>query len=163
MNSALARSIADLSNRWRSRFSRWRSSPKSGHLRRGARGEKLACRFLRRNGYKVLYRNFRGRTGGEIDVVCRDNDTLVFVEVKTRTSEDFGRPFEAVDRAKRKRISRGGLAWLRMLGGLAWLRMLDNPDILFRFDVVEVIIADDAKPRLELIKNAFPLSKPYLY
>ncbi|SRR5207244_737052 len=154
MNSALARSIADLSNRWRSRFSRWRSSPKSGHLRRGARGEKLACRFLRRNGYKVLYRNFRGRTGGEIDVVCRDNDTLVFVEVKTRTSEDFGRPFEAVDRAKRKRISRGGLAWLRML---------DNPDILFRFDVVEVIIADDAKPRLELIKNAFPLSKPYLY
>jgi len=114
----------------------------------------LACRFLRRNGYKVLYRNFRGRTGGEIDVVCRDNDTLVFVEVKTRTSEDFGRPFEAVDRAKRKRISRGGLAWLRML---------DNPDILFRIDVVEVIIADDAKPRLELIKNAFPLSKPYLY
>src|SRR5207247_2960004 len=154
MNSALARSIADLSNRWRSRFLRWRSSPKSGHLRRGARGEKLACRFLRRNGYKVLYRNFRGRTGGEIDVVCRDNDTLVFVEVKTRTSEDFGRPFEAVDRAKRKRISRGGLAWLRML---------DNPEILFRFDVVEVIIADDAKPRLELIKNAFPLSKPSLY
>jgi hypothetical protein len=57
----------------------------------------LACRFLRRNGYKVLYRNFRGRTGGEIDVVCRDNDTLVFVEVKTRTSEDFGRPLEAVE------------------------------------------------------------------
>src|SRR5213596_1172478 len=154
MNSALARSIADLSSRWRNHFSRWKSSPKSGHLRRGARGEKLACRFLRRNGYKVLHRNCRGRTGGEIDVVCRDNDTLVFVEVKTRTSADFGRPFEAVDRAKRKRISRGGLAWLRML---------DNPDILFRFDVVEVIIADDAKPRLELIKNAFPLSKPYLY
>ena len=44
-----------------------------------------------------------------------------------------------------------------------FLRMLDNPDILFRFDVVEVIVADDAKPRLELIKNAFPLSKPYLY
>jgi hypothetical protein len=41
--------------------------------------------------------------------------------------------------------------------------MLDNPDILFRFDVVEVIVADDAKPRLELIKNAFSLSKPYLY
>ena len=41
--------------------------------------------------------------------------------------------------------------------------MLDNPDIVFRFDVVEVIIADNSKPRLELIKNAFPLSKPYLY
>ena len=154
MNSALARSIADLSNRWRNRFSLLRNSPKSVHLRRGAHGEKLACRFLRCNGYKILYRNFKGRSGGEIDIVCRDNDTLVFVEVKTRTREDFGRPVAAVDRQKQKRISRGGLAWLRML---------DNPDILFRFDVVEVIVADDAKPRLELIKNAFPLSKPYLY
>ncbi len=78
----------------------------------------------------------------------------MFVEVKTRTREDFGRPLEAVDRTKQKRISRGALAWLRML---------DNPDILFRFDVVEVIVTDDAKPRLELIKNAFPLSRPYLY
>ena len=86
--------------------------------------------------------------------MCRDNDTLVFIEVKTRTREDFGRPFAAVDREKRKRISRGALAWLRML---------DNPDILFRFDVAEVILADHAKPRVELIKNAFPLSKPYLY
>jgi putative endonuclease len=154
MNLALARSIADLSNRWRNHFSRWRTSANSGHLRRGVRGEKLACRYLKRNGYKILLRNFRGRSGGEIDVVCRDNDTLVFVEVKTRTREDFGRPFEAVDRAKQKRISRGALAWLRML---------DNPDILFRFDVVEVVIADDAEPRVELIKNAFPLSKPYLY
>ena len=154
MNSALAQSIADRSNRWRNRFSRWRSSSKSGHLRRGVRGEKLACRYLRRSGYKILLRNFRGRSGGEIDVVCRDNDTLVFVEVKTRAREDFGRPVAAVDRQKQKRISRGALAWLRML---------DNRDILFRFDVVEVIMTDDRKPRLELIKNAFPLSKPYLY
>jgi putative endonuclease len=154
MNSALAQSIADLSSRWRSRFSRWKISPTSGHLRRGARGEALACRYLKRNGYKVLHRNFRGRSGGEIDVVCRDNDTLVFVEVKTRGREDFGRPVEAVDREKRKRISRGALAWLRML---------DNPDILFRFDVVEVIMVDETKPGVELVRNAFPLSKPYLY
>ena len=154
MNSGLAQSIADLSNRWHNRFSHWKTSPKSDHLRRGALGEKLACRYLKRNGYKILFRNFRGRSGGEIDVVCRDNDTLVFIEVKTRGREDFGRPVEAVDREKQRRISRGALAWLRML---------DNPDILFRFDVVEIIIANDAKPRLELIKNAFPLSKPYLY
>ena len=146
----LVRSIADLSNRWRSRFSPSRPE----HLQLGIRGEKLACRFLRRNGYKVLYRNFRGRTGGEIDVVCRERDTLVFVEVKTRTREDFGRPFEAIDRDKRKRISRGGLAWLRLL---------DDPDILFRFDVVEVIIAEGAEPRLELIQNAFSLPEPYIY
>ncbi len=126
----------------------------SQHLRLGARGEKLACRFLRRSGYKILYRNFRGRTGGEIDIVGRDHDTLVFVEVKTRTREDFGRPFDAVDRNKQKRISRGGLAWLRLLG---------DPDILFRFDVVEVIIAKGAEPRFELLRNAFSLSEPYIY
>jgi len=74
--------------------------------------------------------------------------------VKTRTGEDFGRPFEAIDRDQRKRISRGGLAWLRLL---------DDPDILFRFDVVEVIIAEGAEPRLELIQNAFSLPEPYIY
>ena len=124
------------------------------HLRLGTRGEKLACRFLRRNGYKVLYRNFRGRSGGEIDIVCRDKDMLVFVEVKTRTREDFGRPFDAVDRNKQKRIARGGLAWLRLL---------DDPDILFRFDVVEVIIVEDAQPRFELLRDAFALPEPYIY
>ena len=154
MNTGLVRFIADLSNRWRNRFLLSKASSSPQHLRRGARGEKLACRFLRHKGYKILYRNFKGRSGGEIDIVCRDRDTLVFVEVKTRTREDFGRPIAAVDREKQKRISRGGLNWLRML---------DNPDILFRFDVVEVIIAEDASPRLELIKNAFPLSKPYIY
>ena len=150
MNTGLVRFIDDLSNRWRSRFS---GSPPQ-HLRLGTRGEKLACQFLKRSGYKILYRNFRGRTGGEIDVVCRDGDTLVFVEVKTRTREDFGRPIEAIDRDKRKRLSRGGLAWLRLL---------NDPDILFRFDVVEVIIPEGAEPRIELIKNAFALSEPYIY
>jgi putative endonuclease len=150
MSTGLVRFIADLSSRWRSRSS---SSPPP-HLRLGVRGENLACQFLRRHGYKILYRNFRGRTGGEIDVVCRDGNTLVFVEVKTRTREDFGRPFEAIDRDKQKRIARGGLAWLRLLG---------DPDILFRFDVVEVIIAEGAEPRLELLRDAFALPEPYVY
>ncbi len=127
---------------------------KPAHLRLGARGEKLAARYLRRHGFKILYRNFRGRQGGEIDLVCRERDTLVFVEVKTRTREDFGRPLEAVNAAKQRRISLGGLAWLRLLG---------NPDILFRFDVVEVTIAGEQPPRIELVRNAFQLSEPYLY
>ena len=150
MNSALARSIAGLSSRWRNRFSLSRAE----HLERGARGEKLACRFLRQHGYKILYRNFRGRSGGEIDIVCRDGDTLTFVEVKTRRDDDFGRPFDAITQDQRKRISRGALAWLRLL---------DNPDILFRFDVVEVIMNQKEPPRLELIRNAFGLSAPYIY
>ena len=123
------------------------------HLR-GRQGEKLACRYLKRNGYKILYRNFRGHSGGEIDIVCRDDDTLVFVEVKTRTWESYGRPAEAVRQRQQKRIARGGLAWLRML---------DDPDILFRFDIVEVILSEEAKPQIEVIKNAFQLPAPYIY
>ncbi len=145
MSSGLVRAIAT----WSRRF--FRSGPE--HLRRGAAGEKLAGRFLRRNGFKILYRNFRGRSGGEIDLVCRDGDTLVFVEVKTRSREDFGRPFDAVGRDKQMRLSRGGLAWLRML---------DNPDILFRFDVVEVLLSENP-PRIELLRNAFGLSEPLRY
>ncbi|MGI9087122.1 MAG: YraN family protein [Chthoniobacterales bacterium] len=129
------------------------SRKRAAHLTRGTTGENLACRFLRQRGYKILYRNFRGRSGGELDIVCRDGDTLVFVEVKTRGSLDFGRPIETIRADQRHRISRGALAWLRML---------DHPDILFRFDVVEVVMTD-AKPQLELIRNAFGLSKPYVY
>src|SRR5207249_3051488 len=136
MNTGLVRSIADLSSRWRNRFSR--SKELSEHLRLGARGEKLACAFLRGQGYRILYRNFRARHGGEVDIVCRDKDTLVFVEVKTRTGEDLGRPAEAVNAAKRKLISRGALAWLQLL---------DNPDIPARFDVVEIVLAEDGQPR----------------
>ena len=150
MNTGLVRFIGDLSNRWRSRF----STSRPPHLRLGTQGENLACRFLRKNGYKVLYRNFKGRAGGEIDVICRDRDTLVFVEVKTRTREDFGRPFDAVNREKQNSIARGALAWLRLL---------DDPDILFRFDVVEVIIVEGAEPRLEILRNAFSLPDGYIY
>ena len=152
MNTGLVRSIADLSSRWRSRFSRSKES--SDHLQLGASGEKLACDFLRRLGYKILYRNFRARHGGEVDIVCRDSDTLVFVEVKTRRRDDLVRPSEAINAAKRKLISRGALAWLQLL---------DNPDILARFDVVEIVLAEDGEPRFEVIRDAFELSKPYIY
>ncbi len=151
LSQTIAKPFADLSSRWRSRFSRSKPSPEH---RRGARGEKLAGRFLRQNGYKILFRNFRGRTGGEIDIVCRDHDTLVFVEVKTRAGDEFGRPFEAVHADQRRRISRGALAWLRLL---------DNPEILFRFDVVEVILAEKTKPQFELIRNAFQLPQSNIY
>ncbi len=152
MNRLLDRSLATLSSAWRTRFIRGQPPE---HLRLGARGEKLACAYLRREGYKILYRNFRGRRGGEVDIVCRDRDTLVFAEVKTRTREDFGRPADAVNAAKQKLISRGALAWLQLL---------DNPDVLVRFDVVEVIIGGNGgPPRIELVRNAFQLPAPYIY
>jgi putative endonuclease len=152
MNLDPVRSIAALSSRWRNRFSRSKELPE--HLRRGARGEKLAARFLRSRGYKILYRNFKDRRGGEIDLICREGKSLVFVEVKTRRSDEFGRPIEAVDRQKQLRISKGGLAWLRLL---------DNPDVVFRFDVVEVLLPEHGEPRCELIQDAFELSQPYIY
>jgi putative endonuclease len=152
---SLVRSIAGLSSRWRNRFSRSKASSDPSHAR-GARGERLAARFLRRHGYKVLYRNFKPKQGGagQIDLVCRDQETLVFVEVKTRNTEEFGRPVSAVHPDQQRRISRGALAWLRML---------DNPEIPFRFDVVEVLMLENEKPKCELVQDAFQLSAPYMY
>ncbi len=102
----------------------------------------------------MLYRGFRAPGGGEIDLVARDGDTLAFIEVKTRASLDFGRPHEAVDAAKEALIIRGALAWLRAL---------DNPDILFRFDIAEVLIPPGAEPEFHLIRDAFTLPSHYIY
>ena len=121
----------------------------------GRHGEHLALGYLRRQRYKVLYRNFRGPKGGEVDIVCRDKtcDTLVFVEVKTRRSLAYGAPAEAVTRAKQKLIARGALAWLQML---------NNPEILFRFDIVEIVITE-GRPEFNLIRDAFKLPEPNIY
>jgi putative endonuclease len=128
--------------------------PPPAHLALGKTGENLAVRYLQKNGHKVLFRNFRAPHGGEVDIVCRDKrqNELVFVEVKTRTSEDFGRPLDAVDRKKRRLILRGAMTWLRML---------DMPDIVFRFDVVEVVISTPIEVRH--IENAFRMPDNYSY
>lgn len=88
--------------------------------------------------------------------MCRDKaeNTLVFVEVKTRTGDERGRPADAVDHDKQRRVARGAMAWLRLL---------NFPDIRFRFDIVEVLAADRAKPAVTLIRNAFPLPDDYVY
>jgi putative endonuclease len=121
----------------------------------GRRGERIAARHLRRARYKILYRNFRARGGGEADLVCRDRaaNELVFVEVKTRRTRDFGDPAHAVDAAKQHLLARAAFAWLRLL---------DHPDIRFRFDIVEVVVTD-AGTSVNIIRNAFELPRPYLY
>ena len=141
-------------SRWRSVFSISQSKT-SSHIELGRRGEKLAARYLRSNGYKILYRNFRAPKGGEVDIVCREKKTktLAFVEVKTRSSAEFGAPAHGVTPGKQHLISRGALAWLRML---------DNPDIIFRFDIVEVLV-EKSGVTISLIRNAFQLSDPYIY
>ncbi|HET7237966.1 MAG TPA: YraN family protein [Terrimicrobiaceae bacterium] len=129
-------------------------APRPRHLLVGCTGERLAANYLRNNRHKILYRNFRAPHGGEIDLVCRDkrHNELVFVEVKTRSSEDFGRPLAAVDRKKRRLILRGAMAWLKML---------DMPDVVFRFDVIEVIMSGPIEVRH--IENAFQLPDNYSY
>ena len=86
-------------------------------------------------------------------MVCREGEVLVFVEVKTRSSNEFGDPAEAVTLDQERRISRGALAWLRML---------DNPQVIFRFDIVEVLMVE-GKLECNLLRNAFSLSAPYRY
>lgn len=114
----------------------------------GRAGEVLASKWLKKHGRKVLYRNFAGPKGGEVDIVCRHGDTLTFVEVKTRTSEKYGRPADAVNLEKQKLIQRGATEWLRML---------NRPVLSFRFDIGEVILTEGEKPVVRIIENAFQL------
>ena len=144
---APVRFIAEVFRRLRNR-----SSSEAPHILLGREGEDIAARHLRRSGYKILRRNFRAPHGGEVDIVCRHGRELVFVEVKTRSSEEFGRPFDAVDQKKRRLIIRGAMKWLRLL---------DMPDITFRFDVVEVLTAPPGEVRI--IENAFQLPDNYSY
>lgn len=123
------------------------------HLRRGALGEKAAKKHLQKRGLHFLTANFRTACG-EIDLIFREGDCLVFTEVKTRSSEDWTRPAAAVDARKRQRLSQCALAYLRLL---------KNPEIKFRFDIVEVLLQDGAVREIRHLPNAFPLSKPYRY
>lgn len=120
----------------------------------GRWGEKHARRDLKRRGMKVL--GSRVRPGGrdEIDIVARDRDVLVFVEVKTRASEVFGRPADAVDRDKRRILSRAAVRYMQRLR---------DPRVNFRFDVVEVVGRMSAgDPEIRHIENAFQLDRRYL-
>lgn len=102
---------------------------------------------------KHLTSNFR-TPRGEIDLVFRDGDCLVFVEVKTRSSEDWGRPAAAVDRERRQRLTRAGLDYLRLLR---------NPKVKVRFDIVEVLMTDEGLSEIRHLPNSFPMEQPYRY
>lgn len=112
----------------------------------GLLGEHLAVKWLRVHGRRVLFRNFRGPHRGEVDIVCRHGEVLTFVEVKTRTSDAFGRPADAVTLDKERLIRRGASEWLRLLG---------HPPIRFRFDIVEVLLVRGERPKINVIENAF--------
>jgi putative endonuclease len=111
----------------------------------GISGEKLACEALGRRGYAILATRYRTRIG-EIDIVAQDGPTLVFVEVKTRTSEDYGIPAEAVTRRKQRRIVTMA-KW--------YLTEKHQHGRLCRFDVVTVLCRRGMLPVVDILQNAF--------
>ena len=117
--------------------------PKGNNIEFGRLGEEIACKEIKKKGYDIIERNYRSRLG-EIDIIAKDGDVLVFIEIKTRRSSiDYAK--EAVDRRKKKKLLKLALAYMKT-------KRYDN--IKARFDVIAISIKDN-KPQIELIKNAF--------
>lgn len=114
----------------------------------GVEGEGLAVAFLERLGYRIVERNFRFR-GGEVDIIARDRQMLVFVEVKTRRTAKYGPPQLAVTPFKQRQLSKAALAWL------AKNRSLDKAA---RFDVIAITFDHAGSSRVEHFVNAFELA-----
>ncbi len=123
---------------------RFRGQPPEPPL--GQRGETAAAHYLKRLGYTIVARSYRD-SFGEIDLVAIDQQTVVFVEVKTRESTDKGHPAEAVDYDKQRRLTRLALAYLKRH------KLLEHRA---RFDVVSILWPHSGtQPTIEHFKNAF--------
>jgi putative endonuclease len=112
----------------------------------GQRGEDAAARFLKRQGFRIIERSHDSPLG-EIDIIAVDERTVVFVEVKTRTTVDAGHPTEAIDATKQRRMTQAALAYLKSK------LLLQQPA---RFDVIAITWPGDShEPAIEHFKNAF--------
>lgn len=129
-------------------------STEAAHLKAGRWGEKQAEAFLKKAGYKILGRRVRVGRHDEIDLIARQgDDTMVFAEVKTRKNENYGRPASAVNREKRRKLSRAAVSFLQK-------RKLRPPYI--RFDIIEVIGEPGGEaPEIRQIENAFQIEGGY--
>jgi putative endonuclease len=115
----------------------------------GKQGEEMALRFLKKKGYRVMVQNYVCKMG-EMDIIAKEKDTLVFVEVKTRTSMAFGPPQLAVTPFKQRQLSKVALNFLKE-------KKLE--DIKARFDVVAILLTA-GNEQIELIRDAFDLQYP---
>lgn len=116
----------------------------------GRLGESLAANYLRRKGYRILGRNYRSKIG-ELDLIAAKNQTLVFVEVKTRTGRTVGEPYEAVDNRKRQKLLKLADGYLAF-GGIANLRAVFEDT---RIDVISILMSKEGRIRnLEHIRDA---------
>src|SRR3954468_12862596 len=116
------------------------------HLQHGRLGERAAKKFLQAQGLKFLAANFGIPGRGEIDLIFREADCLLFIEVKTRSHEDWTRPASAVDEDKRARIVKTSFAYRRRL---------PNPYVKYRFDIVEVLLDGKEIGEIRHLPNAF--------
>lgn len=112
----------------------------------GKKGEEIALRFLKKNGYRMIERNYVCKMG-EMDIIAMEKDTLAFIEVKTRTSTEFGPPQLAVNPSKQRQLSKVALNYLKE-------KKLE--DVKARFDVIAILI-DPKGEEIELIRDAFEL------
>ncbi|SHJ05325.1 YraN family protein [Lutispora thermophila] len=119
----------------------------------GEKGEKAAAEYLENKGYRIIERNYKCKLG-EIDIIAADNDTIAFIEVKTRSSDNFGQPGEAVNYYKQRKIVQTALSYICDKNLFDWMS---------RFDVVEVITDNERIIDINLIKNAFEYSGKYGY
>jgi putative endonuclease len=110
----------------------------------GSKGEDLAIQFLKKKGYRIIERNYKTSVG-EIDIIARDGNTIVFVEVKTRTDDSFGYPFEAVNKKKRQKLKNLALLYLKR-------QVKESP---VRFDVLSIFYTDAREQEIAHIKDAF--------
>jgi putative endonuclease len=138
---------------WERLLALWQPAPAPLHLRHGRLGERAAKRHLQRLGLKFLVANFASKRG-EIDLIFREGNCLVFVEVKTRSSEDWTRPAAAVNAKKRRLLSRTALDYLRRL---------HHPEVPIRFDIVEVLLSEGQVREIRHLPNTFSLSQPYRF
>lgn len=116
-----------------------------GKTATGAKGEDTAVEFLLKRGLKILERNFRCPLG-EVDIIAREGEKIVFVEVKTRRSSRFGEPKESVDEKKQRRLSLLALYFLKEKGWEA------SPA---RFDVIGIKVNAGGKPEIDWVRDAF--------
>ncbi len=118
----------------------------TGKKELGKRGEQLALRYLKKNGYRILVTNYICKLG-EMDIIAQEKDTLAFIEVKTRTSMSFGPPQLAVNTAKQMQLSKVALHFLKE-------KKIE--DVKARFDVVAILLGPKEE-KIDLIKDAFEL------
>ena len=115
------------------------------HLKMGRLGERIACRYLMRQGFDILARRYRARSG-EIDLVAFEGSVLVFVEVKSRASTEYGDPFEFVDWEKQQKFRRAAEEFIshHNLG-----------QYVYRFDIVSVVAPGTPGEKVTLYRNSF--------